>query len=130
MARLTDAELAIDVLQRAGVRISKPGAWKQRRLARTETGRPVPSLDPDAVGWSLRGAVHVHLAHKHLSQARENRIYKLVFRGLEAAHRVRHPEGGWEEWHDEKGRRRTEVLRLIDQAVLKIKEHDRTREAA
>lgn len=84
MARLTDAQVAALVLERAAVRISPPGRWCQGCMARdaAHPGRPVGPCSADARSWSMLGAVHRELWERKLSGGREDRVYGLLVRTL------------------------------------------------
>ena len=108
-----DLEAAAYVLEKAGRRVA--GNWARTGLARTQRGRTCASVDGRAVRWSLLGAIHLELERRGYGRHKEDRVYGLIFEGLEAV------RPGWRVWHEQPGRKGREVAALALRASKRLR---------
>ncbi len=84
--------------------LDAPEKWTQQKFAKTASGEPTMPLDPAAVCWCLRGAIH--LCYRNTDQLIEvlEKVNSRISRGLTTY-----------QWNDAPERTFSEVKALVEE---------------
>lgn len=111
MSESNDAAV-LALLERGRARITPPGAWTQRAMARDKTGIPRAPTDAAAVCWCSIGA---------LECVSEERPYRLSGIAALAWSELAEQAGeALSDWQDKAGRTHAETLYLWDRAIATV----------
>lgn len=102
-----------DILERAAVRLSKPGAWTQGSYARTVRGHRIGPCCGPAVCWCAEGAL---IAESDSDEAARQALEATLPPPPEGARTIPH-------WNDTAGRTQSEVVQALRDAAAKARDH-------